>query len=115
MKEYDKALETYEKGLEHEPGSAELQEGIARCMQAIDKARAPYPTLHLRRAWSVSPAARRCRRALRATCVSRRPHESPSAAAPPRPPLPRGLAGAARGARHAAEAAAGARRSPAGS
>ncbi len=41
MKEYDKALETYEKGLEHEPGSAELQEGAARRMHVAMAAREP--------------------------------------------------------------------------
>ena len=37
MKEYDKALETYQAGLEHDPNNAELKEGITRCFEAIDK------------------------------------------------------------------------------
>ncbi len=43
MKEYDKALETYEAGLKHDPDNAELKEGIARCIDAVNKARcAPF-------------------------------------------------------------------------
>ena len=41
MKEYDKALETYEAGLSHDPDNAELKEGIARCVDAMNKVRAP--------------------------------------------------------------------------
>ncbi len=41
MKEYDKALETYEAGLKHDPDNAELKEGIARCVDAMNKVRAP--------------------------------------------------------------------------
>ena len=37
MKEYDKALATYEAGLAHDPDSAELKEGVARCYEALDK------------------------------------------------------------------------------
>jgi hypothetical protein len=39
MKEYDAALETYEAGLARDPDNAELKEGIARCFEAINKAR----------------------------------------------------------------------------
>lgn len=35
MKEYDKALETYQAGLEHEPDNQEMREGLRRCMEAI--------------------------------------------------------------------------------
>lgn len=37
MKEYDKAMETYEAGLKHDPENAELKEGLIRCIQAINK------------------------------------------------------------------------------
>ena len=37
MKEYDKALETYQLGLEHEPDNAELKEGIERCVAALSR------------------------------------------------------------------------------
>ena len=37
MKEYDKALATYEAGLAHDPNNAELKEGVARCYEALDK------------------------------------------------------------------------------
>ena len=37
MKEYDKALETYNAGLAHDPDNAELKEGIARTFEALDK------------------------------------------------------------------------------
>ena len=37
MKEYDKALETYEKGLTKDPENAELREGLSRCILAINK------------------------------------------------------------------------------
>ena len=35
MKDFDKALETYRAGLAVEPDSAELKEGMARCVSAI--------------------------------------------------------------------------------
>ncbi|CAL5432718.1 unnamed protein product [Camellia sinensis] len=38
MKEYDKALETYQEGLKHEPQNQELLDGIRRCVQQINKA-----------------------------------------------------------------------------
>jgi tetratricopeptide (TPR) repeat protein len=37
MKEYDKAMATYEAGLKYEPDNAELKEGIMRCLEAIDR------------------------------------------------------------------------------
>ena len=37
MKEHTKALATYELGLQQDPANAELKEGMARCMQAIDR------------------------------------------------------------------------------
>eukprot|EP00198_Chlamydomonas_reinhardtii_P002533 XP_001691869.1 HSP70-HSP90 organizing protein [Chlamydomonas reinhardtii] len=37
MKEYDKAIETYNKGLELEPDSTELQEGLQRAVEAISR------------------------------------------------------------------------------
>lgn len=37
MKEFDKALETYQRGLEHDPENAELKEGIERCVEAISR------------------------------------------------------------------------------
>ena len=37
MKEYEKAAETYEAGLEHDPNNLELKDGIARCMEAVNK------------------------------------------------------------------------------
>jgi len=37
MKEYDKAMETYEAGLKHDPDNAELKEGLMRCVVAINK------------------------------------------------------------------------------
>lgn len=37
QQEYDKALETYQRGLEHEPDNAELKEGIDRCVEAISR------------------------------------------------------------------------------
>ena len=43
MKEYDKALETYEAGLTHDPDNSELKEGIARCFEAINKVHHPCP------------------------------------------------------------------------
>ena len=35
MKEYEKALETYDTGLKHDPGNSELKEGRQRTMQAV--------------------------------------------------------------------------------
>jgi stress-induced-phosphoprotein 1 len=37
MKEYDKAMETYQKGLEHDPDNDELKDGIKRCIDQINK------------------------------------------------------------------------------
>lgn len=37
MKEYEKALETYEKGLTYAPDSSELQDGIRRCQAQIQR------------------------------------------------------------------------------
>ena len=37
MKDYEKALETYQKGLEHEPDNMELKEGIERCIASISR------------------------------------------------------------------------------
>jgi stress-induced-phosphoprotein 1 len=37
MKEFDKAMETYETGLKHDPENAELKEGLMRCVQAINR------------------------------------------------------------------------------
>ena len=39
MKEYDAAAETYEAGLARDPDNAELKQGVARCRDAINKAR----------------------------------------------------------------------------
>jgi stress-induced-phosphoprotein 1 len=39
MKEFDQAMATYEAGLERDPESAELKEGLVRCVQAINKVR----------------------------------------------------------------------------
>lgn len=38
MKEYDKALETYQEGLKHDPNNPELMDGVKRCVQQINKA-----------------------------------------------------------------------------
>ncbi|KAJ7952463.1 Hsp70-Hsp90 organizing protein [Quillaja saponaria] len=38
MKEYDKALETYQEGLKHDRNNQELLDGIKRCVQQINKA-----------------------------------------------------------------------------
>ncbi|BAS90262.1 Os04g0538000, partial [Oryza sativa Japonica Group] len=38
MKEYDKALETYQAGLKHDPNNQELLDGVRRCVQRINKA-----------------------------------------------------------------------------
>lgn len=38
MKEYDKALETYQEGLKHEPRNQELLDGVRRCVEQINKA-----------------------------------------------------------------------------
>ena len=37
MKDYDKALQAYEQGLEHDPNSEELRDGVQRCIQQINK------------------------------------------------------------------------------
>ena len=37
MKEYEKALETYDAGLKHDPANEELREGKQRTLQAIAK------------------------------------------------------------------------------
>ncbi|MQL81309.1 hypothetical protein Taro_013769 [Colocasia esculenta] len=37
MKEYDKALETYQEGLKHDPNNQELLDGIRRCVEQINK------------------------------------------------------------------------------
>ena len=37
MKEYEKSLETYEKGLTHDPDNAELKDGVLRCRQALSR------------------------------------------------------------------------------
>jgi stress-induced-phosphoprotein 1 len=37
MKEYEKAIETYEKGLAFDPTNQELKDGVHRCRQAIQK------------------------------------------------------------------------------
>lgn len=39
MKEYEKALESYQQGLEHEPDNAECKEGVQRCYQQIARVR----------------------------------------------------------------------------
>ncbi|KAG7956866.1 hypothetical protein I3843_11G145800 [Carya illinoinensis] len=38
MKEYDKALETYQMGLKHDPSNPELIDGVRRCVEQINKA-----------------------------------------------------------------------------
>ncbi|XVF10782.1 hypothetical protein REPUB_Repub07fG0212800 [Reevesia pubescens] len=38
MKEYDKALETYQEGLKHDPSNQELLDGVRRCVAQINKA-----------------------------------------------------------------------------
>ncbi|XP_068650142.1 hsp70-Hsp90 organizing protein 3-like [Aristolochia californica] len=37
MKEYDKALETYQEGLKHDPHNQELTDGVRRCIEQINK------------------------------------------------------------------------------
>ena len=39
MKEYSKAMSTYEEGLKHDPENAELKDGLSRCVQAINRVR----------------------------------------------------------------------------
>lgn len=39
LQEYDKAIETYQAGLAHDPESAELKDGLLRCVAAINKVR----------------------------------------------------------------------------
>ncbi|KAF8032860.1 hypothetical protein BT93_D1673 [Corymbia citriodora subsp. variegata] len=38
MKEYDKALETYQEGLKHDPNNQELLDGVRRCIEQNNKA-----------------------------------------------------------------------------
>ncbi|KAL5817651.1 hypothetical protein ACOSQ3_026029 [Xanthoceras sorbifolium] len=38
MKEYDKAVETYQEGLKHDPQNQELIDGVRRCVEQISKA-----------------------------------------------------------------------------
>ncbi|KAJ6705727.1 TPR REPEAT CONTAINING PROTEIN [Salix purpurea] len=38
MKEYDKALETYQEGLKHDPQNQELLDGVRRCVGQLNKA-----------------------------------------------------------------------------
>jgi stress-induced-phosphoprotein 1 len=38
MKEYEKALETYQEGLKHDPKNQELLDGVRRCVEQINKA-----------------------------------------------------------------------------
>ncbi|KAL8144433.1 hypothetical protein V2J09_017465 [Rumex salicifolius] len=38
MKEHEKALETYQEGLKHDPHNAELTDGVRRCVEQINKA-----------------------------------------------------------------------------
>lgn len=38
MKEYEKAMETYQEGLKHDPNNPELLDGIKRCVEQINKA-----------------------------------------------------------------------------
>ncbi|XP_043722453.1 hsp70-Hsp90 organizing protein 2-like [Telopea speciosissima] len=37
MKEYDKALETYQEGLKQDPNNQELRDGVRRCIEQINK------------------------------------------------------------------------------
>ncbi|XP_010264197.1 PREDICTED: hsp70-Hsp90 organizing protein 3-like [Nelumbo nucifera] len=37
MKEYDKALETYQEGLKHDANNQELMDGVRRCVEQINK------------------------------------------------------------------------------
>jgi hypothetical protein len=39
LQDYDKAVETYQAGLERDPDNQELKEGLLRCVQAINKVR----------------------------------------------------------------------------
>ncbi|CAA3012543.1 hsp70-Hsp90 organizing protein 3-like isoform X2 [Olea europaea var. sylvestris] len=38
MREYDRALETYQEGLKHDPRNPELLDGVRRCVEQINKA-----------------------------------------------------------------------------
>ncbi|KAJ1702170.1 hypothetical protein LUZ63_001949 [Rhynchospora breviuscula] len=38
MKEYEKALQTYQEGLKHDPNNQELQDGVRSCVEQINKA-----------------------------------------------------------------------------
>ena len=59
MKEYEKAAETYEAGLEHDPNNLELKDGIARCLEAVNKVQKIL--LSLPRAYSMVLVAYPCR------------------------------------------------------
>ena len=48
MKEYEKALETYDTGLKHDPGNSELKEGRQRAMQAAAQVRAGSSAVSVR-------------------------------------------------------------------
>ena len=37
MKDYEKAMETYEQGLKQDPNNEELKEGKSRCVQQLSK------------------------------------------------------------------------------
>lgn len=37
MKEYQQALEAYDEGLKHDPNNAEMEEGVKRTLEAINK------------------------------------------------------------------------------
>lgn len=37
MKDYEKAIETYQKGLELDPENAELQDGLQRAIEAMSR------------------------------------------------------------------------------
>ncbi|KAF3322405.1 hsp70-Hsp90 organizing protein 3 [Carex littledalei] len=38
MKEYEKAMQTYQEGLKHDPNNQELTDGIRRCVEQVNKA-----------------------------------------------------------------------------
>jgi stress-induced-phosphoprotein 1 len=38
MKEYEKAIQTYQEGLKHDPNNQELTDGIRRCVEQVNKA-----------------------------------------------------------------------------
>lgn len=37
LKEYQKALEAYDEGLKHDPNNTELEEGVKRTLEAIER------------------------------------------------------------------------------